>query len=454
MKAFKLYIFIAVIFASAFAYSAETCSALFLEQNRTRLPDIYLKPIVDPYSGASISRVQAPRVLYSWVHIRSLEFKSSTNPQFRPENLLNPFSHRKNRPTMFASDWPQFAQDKGLFTWSNPTATRGAMGEDYGQVLVRIELKPEVQALFLQKSQNNVHESQFRDALPTEGVDLVLNSWPREWIILNPKIINKISMDPRDFSGEIKDAISKLEDPSYKFKEEETHYGSMTDPASSSEPTFGLNDRNYSLFRLKQFLKLGSSLVPPQVTQALSSKPMDKTNLQTAHQVALAEYAKAEKDHQFADKLLSLKMDPQLESESGFNYYVRDGGTARGLLKKSYEGLILRSVLKLVSKGYDKDTVTSQVENLLSPLIMMADIRIKEIRYKFDEPVIEQMLDRPEDPLHINQAQFKIYLEKLSDPNISLKDLFDGYLKVFEKTKTIGESVDTNQSMIKALLAE
>jgi hypothetical protein len=453
---------ILIVLVSTNAYSLGDCKDLLGPQPRSGRR----WELKDSKTGARVSKIQPPDVVYSWFHMAALKKTAAKNEgRGSLSSLFNSLSKRE-KPTAFFSNWPQFGNRDALFTWINPaTASRGADAEEYGQVLGQFKIKPNARAVYVENSQilRLQGGQQFFEAFDTTNIDIVLNGSPREWVIINPAVIENYTLDPMDFRGVLEAEIRKLEDPNHQYQKAETHYGDLDQPANANDAVLqGRNYRNYVLYRLKQLLRFGVSIVPHTFVRP---SQRDETGIgkdkEDEFLRAMVRYQKADSAENLRSRFLSLLKSARVSDEH-FKYYVEtDANFIMRLLTKSYEGLKLRlevDIRRLLAdksanlpdeiRQLEPEQLWNQIGAWLRPLYDPMAIRSAAI---FDSPADFMSLTATTatNPLRFDPHEIRRFLLSLGDASRSFSSLVEDYGKLYgadEQAKRI--SVHLSTSMI------
>lgn len=162
----------------------------------------------------SLLKIAAPRILYHWISIESLNrlFGSSSPPESVPLKSLG----SDNYISLLVRNAPAFKDRMGLYTWHNPVgATSGGSGEVYGknEAVLAMQIDPTARiGLVVTPDDFGVPPSdKLSDPALRDRYDVILHISGSmlgfvnnqrfgfgfaEWVVINPKIVEAISADP------------------------------------------------------------------------------------------------------------------------------------------------------------------------------------------------------------------------------------------------------------------
>jgi hypothetical protein len=206
-----------------------------------------------------VSHISPPEVIYHWTNAGILEKIAAEVGTHHSVPLVDAFT-----PTNFGAHFPEFRGHRGLFGWSHPVTAVGTESvEMYGDRPLKVWIRKNSRtALFVSDAATRYPSDELR-----RNYDVVLHvemgkarngkdmARLREWIVLNPDAIEKVSADPELIRKDIAPWFEKLGDPDFHFAENDLHFhGSIYEPGHSRDI--------FLKTKLRQYLRLTSENVP------------------------------------------------------------------------------------------------------------------------------------------------------------------------------------------------
>lgn len=239
--------------------------------------------------------IDTPIYLYHWVHSSILQriaqlgiaesrsrmaydTPSGIAPFFKPVDVIGGDvwvgQNSNGRTSALVASFPELNGRMGVYTTTNPaTGSLGVSSERYGDILVRFKIDPKkVRRADLVPSSEFSNQTDELTPQQRNANLLFHNAAMKEWIILDPSIIESFTADPELLRADLEPLLEKLKrpktHPNFKFADSEIHYNSNfndipADPKAYFQKVSG-NVRNYAIYAISKFLKYGRSLMPHQ----------------------------------------------------------------------------------------------------------------------------------------------------------------------------------------------
>lgn len=180
-----------------------------------------------PLKERKLESQEIPLMLFHWTSANSLNDmaqRKSTMKTISPHSVLG-------------SAFPGLVNKPGLFTWENPSAVAQTKNEIYA--ITENGIPPRLLALRLTPTvRGAIVTSHFYDkkASIPENVDVLLhihyergrNGWGereafREWVILNPKVVESYSASHHDLAPILRTELDHLRNSNFQYRPEEVH---------------------------------------------------------------------------------------------------------------------------------------------------------------------------------------------------------------------------------------
>jgi len=240
-----------------------------IESTNNKLP---VSEMANTYQ--KISPISSPQRLYHWT-LTAYAKNYTDSPLF-------PLKPNAEKGTAFVTMNSEFSGVPVLYTWTHPLTALALNEKEVhgGDLLVAIDINKNAKSIRLESlrpypdirvySQQEIADLQKK----YEGVDLILHTFGpkenpvfQEWIILNPKIITQVTVDPEELFPIVKNALKELRNPSYVYKKEEL-FSFVTNMGEVNKPYYSdMGFRNklaafIETYYLSNGVKLKSEIVP------------------------------------------------------------------------------------------------------------------------------------------------------------------------------------------------
>lgn len=243
-----------------------------------------------------------PPTLYHWSSLQGLNYLISIQNQEGDivlpsliSNTTNSTNSTMPRGTMVDSLYPQLRSVRRLFTWSHPTGGLGAgTTEIYGrnEALLRLDISPNAKVLHLKGIRDLTNPQViFYNAsdgwILTDIADVNLSDYDlvyfekktkeksgsetlnyREWIVINPKIVERITSNHSILAPIIQAEVNKLKNLNFSYSAEELHTPYAVDSRvpysfySILPREDGLSFRDHTIYRLEKYINRQDGEVP------------------------------------------------------------------------------------------------------------------------------------------------------------------------------------------------
>lgn len=185
--------------------------------------ELFGREITDPESKVSIeydSKIPVPQYLYHWTKLENLQRMAGDRKPGDPFPDFNPV----NEISKLGLTLPALreAPRGGLFTWTHPTlAMKGGPAEIYGDIPIKFTIDPKARVLFVKEVFSSFNTPQFKGPVDFSRIDLIYNG--REWLIVNPDVIQNATSDPRVLKAEYLRELGYLLDRSHVYDKSQVH---------------------------------------------------------------------------------------------------------------------------------------------------------------------------------------------------------------------------------------
>ncbi|MGE4133679.1 MAG: hypothetical protein AB7F86_18725 [Bdellovibrionales bacterium] len=190
-------------------------------------------PLRHPKHDVRVSWIQIPPDrLYRWSSLKAHEhlqkfLAGPRNGEFHSPHGIG-----------LARQFPQLKRSNGLHAWSHPVSgIKGGGFENYGDRLMILSIRPGAKAIRIEKRvQDDLKEVLISDDIDLSGVDLVLleRRGIREWIILNPRVIESIDFSEDTIKPFAKEWLTKIRNAKFRIENREIHYSHAFNYATRS----------------------------------------------------------------------------------------------------------------------------------------------------------------------------------------------------------------------------
>jgi hypothetical protein len=175
-----------------------------------------------------ITSVLPPKRLFHWTRA---EFAESYT-----QSAEFPLKGNSHEGTAFTTMNAEFRNVPVLYAWTHPVTALALNEREVhgGDLLLLMEIKKDAKAIRLESTRpypdNRIYPEQELNELRKkfEGVDLILHTYGpkenpvfQEWILLNPRAVTRISVDPFELFPLVKKALQELRDPNHSYTREE-----------------------------------------------------------------------------------------------------------------------------------------------------------------------------------------------------------------------------------------
>ena len=189
--------------------------------------------------------------LHHWISITSLNRLLGQNLDQMPLKILGTDQY----VSVLSHNAPVFKDRPGLYMWHNPLANVGGSGEIYGntEALLMAQLESKLRIGLVVTSSDTNTAAKVTDPKAYENYDLVLHvngdvyngeftAGLIEWVLLNPKAIKQISVDPKEsirVMETYRKALNELEKSGVQIKTSLIDH--LAGPQHSPMPAMAIN---------------------------------------------------------------------------------------------------------------------------------------------------------------------------------------------------------------------